>query len=78
MLPTATALRLPSPPGVIGSSVRRGVDPLLIGSALHLVESGSEARFRALFAATCCASGFVVLAGFFQPPARFPGYYGFC
>ena len=61
MLPSATALKLASPSGVVGSLVRRGVDPLLIGSALHWVET----------------SGIVVYTGI-APPARFPGYYGFC
>jgi hypothetical protein len=37
MLPAATALKLASPSGVIGWLVRHGVDPLLIGSALHRV-----------------------------------------
>jgi len=37
MLPSATALKFTSLSGVIGWLVRRGVDPLLIGSVLHRV-----------------------------------------
>ncbi|MEI6654185.1 MAG: hypothetical protein WCP45_05400 [Verrucomicrobiota bacterium] len=37
MLPSATALKLTSLWGVVGWLVRCGVDPLLIGSALHRV-----------------------------------------
>lgn len=37
MPPAATALKLASLWGVIGLLVRNGVDPLLIGSALHRV-----------------------------------------
>jgi hypothetical protein len=37
MLPSAMALGFTSPSGVVGWSVRHGVDPLLIGSALHRV-----------------------------------------
>ena len=39
MLPSVTAFGFASPPGVFGWSVRHGVDPLLIGSALRRVES---------------------------------------
>lgn len=39
MLPSAMALGFASPSGVVGWSVRHGVDSLLIGSALHWVES---------------------------------------
>ena len=35
MLPSVAALGFTSPSGVVGWSVRRGVDPLLIGSVLH-------------------------------------------
>ena len=35
MLPSAMALGFASPSGVVGRSVHRGVDPLLIGSVLH-------------------------------------------
>ena len=62
MLPSATALKLTSHAGVVGWLVRCGVDPLLIGSALRRVSR----------------SGLVVLAGVFQPPARFLDYYGLC
>ena len=37
MLPSATALKFTSLWGVVGWLVRCGVDPLLIGSALHRV-----------------------------------------
>lgn len=37
MLPSVAVLKLASPSGVIGWLVRHGVDPLLIGSALHRV-----------------------------------------
>ena len=54
MLPSVSALGFASPSGVVGWSVRHGVDPLLIGSALHRVSlSGNfavlirtPARFR--------------------------------
>ena len=42
MLPSVTALGFASPSGVIGWSVRRGVDPLLIGSVLYRVESSGN------------------------------------
>jgi hypothetical protein len=37
MLPSVTAFGFASPSGVVGWSVRHGVDPLLIGSVLHRV-----------------------------------------
>lgn len=42
MLPSATALKLASPTGVLGPLVCHGVDPLLIGSALHRSESSGN------------------------------------
>ena len=42
MLPSATALKLTSHAGVVGWLVRCGVDPLLIGSALHRVRSSGN------------------------------------
>ena len=40
MLPAVTALGFASPSGVVGWSVRHGVDPLLIGSVLHRLNAG--------------------------------------
>ncbi len=39
MLPAVTALVHASPSGVVGWGVRSGVDPLLIGSVLHRLNS---------------------------------------
>ena len=56
MLPSATALKLTSLAGFNGSLVHCGVDPLLIGSALHRVS---------LF-------GFTVYTGISAAPGSFP------
>jgi hypothetical protein len=42
MLPSVTAFGFASPSGVVGWSVRHGVDPLLIGSVLHRVRSSGN------------------------------------
>ena len=44
MLPSVGALKLVSPPGVFDSLVSGGVDPLLIGSALHRVNATARQR----------------------------------
>lgn len=42
MLPSVAALGFASPSGVFGWTVRRGVDPLLIGSVLHRVSLSGD------------------------------------
>jgi hypothetical protein len=42
MLPSVTAFGFASPSGVVGCSVRHGVDPLLIGLVLHRVRSSGN------------------------------------
>jgi hypothetical protein len=47
MLLAAPALKLTSPAGFIGSLIRRGIVALLIGSALHDIESSGLWFMRA-------------------------------
>ena len=42
MLPSVMAFGFASPSGVVGWSVRRGVDPLLIGLVLHQVSLSGD------------------------------------
>ena len=84
MLPSAMALGFASPSGVVGWSVRHGVDPLLIGSVLHRLNAMAAiaARLKAKPARMdgeqrSQSSGIVVCTGI-APPARFPDYYDLC
>ena len=56
MLPSVAALGPASPSGVVGWSVRRGVDPLLVGSALRRVESSGN--FVVLFRTPARSPGY--------------------